>query len=42
LDHEVKFNERGSYLKVYAYNTDYYDHAINVQMMIELENGDDE
>jgi hypothetical protein len=40
LEHEVQCKERGSYLKVYAYNTDYFDHAINVQMIIEVDDED--
>jgi hypothetical protein len=35
LLHEVEVEEAGSYLKVYAVNDDYYDHAVDVQMYIE-------
>lgn len=36
LDHEVEIPERGSYIKIYGENNDYYDHAVNVQVTIEL------
>jgi len=35
LYHDVEVSSRGSYLKVHAYNQDYYDHAVDVQMFIE-------
>jgi hypothetical protein len=33
--HEVEVAEAGSYLKVYADNQDFFDHAVDVQIMIE-------
>ena len=36
MDHEVEMSEGGSYLKVWAVNTDYYPHLIDVQMYIEV------
>lgn len=35
LSHVVEVQESGSYLKVHANNTDYYDHAIDVQITID-------
>lgn len=35
MQHEVEQSEGGSYLKVYANNTDYYAHDIDVQITIE-------
>lgn len=35
MDHELEVLEKGSFLKVYAVNEDYYKHAIDVQMTIE-------
>lgn len=35
LLHSVEVAECGSYLKVHAYNADFYDHAVDVQMSIE-------
>ncbi|HAM56140.1 MAG TPA: hypothetical protein DCQ64_12350 [Candidatus Rokubacteria bacterium] len=37
LDHVVASRDAGSYLKVYADNTDYYDHAVDVDITIEVE-----
>ena len=36
LSQEVDIAEAGSFLKVYADNTDYYDHDVDVQMTIDL------
>jgi hypothetical protein len=36
IDHSVDMAEAGSYLKVWALNTDFYDHAVNVQMTLEI------
>jgi hypothetical protein len=33
--HEVHIAEAGAYLKVYATNADFFDHAVDVQIMIE-------
>ncbi len=35
MDHGISVAEAGSYLKVYAVNDDFYDHAVDVQMEIE-------
>lgn len=35
LNHEVEVPEAGSYIKIYADNDDFYDHAIDVQVEIE-------
>jgi len=37
LDHVVLSAAGGAYIKVYAANTDYYDHAIDVDVEIEVE-----
>jgi hypothetical protein len=34
--HSVQMAEAGSYLKVWAQNADWYDHAVNVQMTLEI------
>lgn len=36
LDHDVLVAEAGSYLKVWALNSDFYEHAVNVQMTLEI------
>lgn len=36
LDHDVHVAEAGCYLKVWGVNTDFYDHAVNVQMTLEI------
>ena len=36
LEHHVEQPEGGYYMKVYAVNDDYYAHAVDVQMFIEL------
>jgi hypothetical protein len=35
MEHEVEVAQGGSYLKVYAVNSDTFDHSIDVQMTIE-------
>lgn len=40
LAHVVEAKEGGMWLKVHADNTDYYDHAIDVQMELEVEQKD--
>jgi len=35
MQHECEMHERGSFLKVYANNTDFFAHAIDVQIFIE-------
>lgn len=35
LEHEVEVVEQGTWLKVYAENSDYFDHQVDVQMTIE-------
>jgi len=37
FDHEVKIAESGSFLKVYANNTDYYDHDVIALVTIEVD-----
>jgi len=34
--HDLEIDEGGTYLKVHAYNQDWYDHAIDVQIEIDL------
>jgi hypothetical protein len=36
LDHQVDVPESGTWLKVYAVNTDFYDHQVNAQIEIDL------
>jgi len=36
LEHHLQIDEAGTWLKVHAVNTDWYDHAVNVHMTIEL------
>lgn len=36
MNHNVEVKNGNMYLKVYAYNEDYYDHDIDVQMEIEI------
>lgn len=36
LGHTVEIAERGMWLKVWAVNDDFYDHAVDVQMTIEV------
>ena len=35
MEHEVEIDFGGSYLKVYANNTDFWPHGVDVQMFIE-------
>ncbi len=35
MQHEVESDSGGSWIKVYANNSDYYEHAVNVQVFIE-------
>lgn len=35
MDHDLDVAESNSWLKVYAVNDDYYDHAVDVQMTLE-------
>jgi len=35
LEHGVVVSDIGSYLKVHAYNQDWYDHAVDVQITLE-------
>jgi len=37
IRHDLENPEGGAYLKVHATNNDYYDHAIDVQMTIEIQ-----
>lgn len=37
LDHMVSPDTAGSYLKIYAVNTDFYAHAVDVDITIEVE-----
>lgn len=36
LDHTVEMAAEGSYLKVYADNQDYYEHAVDVLVQVEV------
>lgn len=36
IEHSVAVAERGSYLKVWGVNDDFFDHAIDVQMTIDI------
>lgn len=36
LPHEVEYESRGAYVKVYAENSDSFDHTIDTQVIIEL------
>jgi hypothetical protein len=36
LDHQAPVHERGTWLKVYATNADYYSHAVDVQLTIDI------
>ncbi len=35
MEHDLEVHESGSYLKVYALNTDAFDHTVDVQLTIE-------
>ncbi len=35
MDHDLEVSEKGSYLKVYADNQDFFAHLVDVQMYIE-------
>ena len=35
MEHDLEVNNSGSYLKVYANNSDTFDHSVDVQMEIE-------
>jgi hypothetical protein len=37
LQHQVSVAEAGTYLKVYAVNTDFFDHVVDVQITIEIQ-----
>jgi len=37
LQHQISVAEAGTYLKVYADNTDFFDHAVDVQITIEIQ-----
>jgi len=37
LEHGLAVDAGGSYLKVYAENDDWYDHAVDVQMFLEID-----
>jgi len=36
MEHEVEVTERGSWLKVYGENSDYFSHQIDVQITIQV------
>ena len=36
LEHQVDIPESGTWLKIYATNTDFYDHQVNAQIEIDL------
>jgi hypothetical protein len=37
LNHEIEVRQGGSCLKVYAVNDDYYDHSVDVDVEIQVE-----
>jgi hypothetical protein len=36
IDHQAPVAERGTWLKIYAVNDDWYDHAVDVQLTIDI------